>query len=196
MQTLNHNSTISNCTLTQILYGGTLELVCNKDCLFFYITEAELQLQLMIPNEYKIKGKRQSNKMNKKNQYNIKDYINSFNTQKKIAIYLSVALLLFHLLSIFIYLIERTDITILTESNIISVITSMLTISFSISEILDVYLFLFPIFFIIFNFVMLHKNKYNKLVIMIDYIFQIINPITIGFFVSAFLLVINKEYPI
>lgn len=150
----------------------------------------------MIPNEYKIKGKRQSNKMNKKNQYNIKDYINSFNTQKKIAIYLSVALLLFHLLSIFIYLIERTDITILTKSNIISVITSMLTISFSISEILDVYLFLFPIFFIIFNFVMLHKNKYNKLVIIIDYIFQIINPITIGFFVSAFLLVINKEYPI
>ena len=146
--------------------------------------------------EYKIKGKRQSNKMNKKNQYNIKDYINSFSTQKKIAIYLSVVLLLFHLLSIFIYLIERTDITILTKSNIISVITSMLTISFSISEILDVYLFLFPIFFIIFNFVMLHKNKYNKLVIIIDYIFQIINPITIGFFVSAFLLVINKEYPI
>ena len=70
------------------------------------------------------------------------------------------------------------------------------TISFSISKILDVYLFLFPIFFIIFNFVMLHKNKYNKLVIIIDYIFQIINPITIGFFVSAFLLVINKEYPI
>lgn len=134
--------------------------------------------------------------MNKKNQYNIKDYINSFNTQKKIAIYLSVALLLFHLLSLIIYLIERTDITILTKSNIISVITSMLTISFSISEILDVYLFLFPIFFIIFNFVMLHKNKYNKLVIIIDYIFQIINPITIGFFVSAFLLVINKEYPI
>lgn len=134
--------------------------------------------------------------MNKKNQYNIKDYINSFSTQKKIAIYLSVVLLLFHLLSIFIYLIERTDITILTESNIISVITSMLTISFSISEILDVYLFLFPIFFIIFNFVMLQKNKYNKLVIIIDYIFQIINPITIGFFVSAFLLVINKEYPI
>lgn len=134
--------------------------------------------------------------MNKKNQYNIKDYINSFNTQKKIAIYLSVSLLLFHLLSIIIYLIERTDITILTESNIISVITSMLTISFSISEILDVYLFLFPIFFIIFNFVMLHKNKYNKLVIIIDYIFQIINPITIGFFVSAFLLVTNKEYPI
>lgn len=94
-------------------------------------------------------------------------------------------------------MIERTDITILTESNIISVITSMLTISFSISKILDVYLFLFPIFFIIFNFVMLHKNKYNKLVIIIiDYIFQIINPITIGFFVSAFLLVINKEYPI
>lgn len=134
--------------------------------------------------------------MNKKNQYNIKDYINSFSTQKKIAIYLSVVLLLFHLLSIFIYLIERTDITILTKSNIISVITSMLTISFSISEILDVYLFLFPIFFIIFNFVMLHKNEYNKLVIIIDYIFQIINPITIGFFVSAFLLVINKEYPI
>ena len=141
--------------------------------------------------EYKIKGKRQSNKMNKKNQYNIKDYINSFNTQN-----LSVSLLLFHLLSIIIYLIERTDITILTESNVISVITSMLTISFSISEILDVYLFLFPIFFIIFNFVMLHKDKYNKLVIIIDYIFQIINPITIGFFVSAFLLVINKEYPI
>ena len=93
-------------------------------------------------------------------------------------------------------MIERTDITILTESNIISVITSMLTISFSISEILDVYLFLLPIFFIIFNFVMLHKSKYNKLVIIIDYIFQIINPITIGFFVSAFLLVINKEYPI
>lgn len=134
--------------------------------------------------------------MNKKNQYNIKDYINSFNTQKKIAIYLSVVLLLFHLLSIIIYLIERTDITILTESNIISVITSMLTISFSISKILDVYLFLFPIFFIIFNIVILHKNKYNKIVIIIDYIFQIINPITIGFFVSAFLLVINKEYPI
>ena len=134
--------------------------------------------------------------MNKKNQYNIKDYINSFNTKKKIAIYLSVSLLLFHLLSIIIYLIERTDITILTESNIISIITSMLTISFSISKILDVYLFLFPIFFIIFNFVMLHKNKYNKLVIIIDHIFQIINPITIGFFVSAFLLVINKEYPI
>ena len=92
--------------------------------------------------------------MNKKNQYNIKDYINSFNTKKKIAIYLSVSLLLFHLLSIIIYLIERTDITILTESNIISIITSMLTISFSISKILDVYLFLFPIFFIIFNFVM------------------------------------------
>ena len=86
--------------------------------------------------------------MNKRNQYNIKDYINSFN-------------------------------------NFIS-----------ISKILDVYLFLFPIFFIIFNFFMLHKNKYNKLVIIIDYIFQIINPITIGFFVSAFLLVINKEYPI
>lgn len=134
--------------------------------------------------------------MNKKNQYNIKDYINSFNTQKKIAIYLSVSLLLFHLLSIIIYLIERTDITILTESNIISVITSMLTISFSISEILDVYLFLFPIFFIIFNFVMLHKSKYNKLVIITDYILQIINPITIGFFVSAFLFVINKKYPI
>lgn len=134
--------------------------------------------------------------MNKKNQYNIKDYINSFNTQKKIAIYLSATLLLFHLLSIIIYLIERTDITILTESNIISVITSMLTISFSISKILDVYLFLFPIFFIIFNIVILHKNKYNKIVIIIDYIFQIINPITIGFFVSAFLLVINKEYPI
>lgn len=146
--------------------------------------------------EYKIRGKRQSDKMNKRNQYNIKDYINSFNTKKKIAIYLSVSLLLFHLLSIIIYLIERTDITILTESNIISIITSMLTISFSISKILDVYLFLFPIFFIIFNFFMLHKNKYNKLVIIIDYIFQIINPITIGFFVSAFLLVINKEYPI
>ena len=49
VQPLNHNATISNCTLTPILYGGTLELVCNKDCLFFYITKAELQLQLMIP---------------------------------------------------------------------------------------------------------------------------------------------------
>ena len=111
--------------------------------------------------------------MNKKNQYNIKDYINSFNTQKKIAIYLSVALLLFHLLSIIIYLIERTDITILTESNIISVITSMLTISFSISKILDVYLFLFPIFFIIFNFlIILHYALYPEtgLVFKINYI--------------------------
>ena len=66
--------------------------------------------------------------MNKKNQYNIKDYINSFNTKKKIAIYLSVSLLLFHLLSIIIYLIERTDITILTESNIILFIAVFVTI--------------------------------------------------------------------
>ena len=119
--------------------------------------------------EYKIRGKRQSDKMNKRNQYNIKDYINSFNTKKKIAIYLSVSLLLFHLLSIIIYLIERTDITILTESNIISIITSMLTISFSISKILDVYLFLFPIFFIIFNF----------LIIFILYSGSKVNPDTI-----------------
>ena len=34
VQTLNHNATISNCTLTPILYGGTLELVRNKDCLY------------------------------------------------------------------------------------------------------------------------------------------------------------------
>ena len=40
--------------------------------------------------------------MNKKNQYNIKDYINSFNTQKKIAMYLSVVLLFFYLLCNFI----------------------------------------------------------------------------------------------
>ena len=44
--------------------------------------------------------------------------------------------------------------------------------------------------------VALWLSRANKLVIIIDYIFQIINPITIGFFVSAFLLVINKEYPI
>lgn len=34
VQTLNHNATILNCTLTPILYGGTLELVRNKDCLY------------------------------------------------------------------------------------------------------------------------------------------------------------------
>lgn len=34
VQSLNHNATISNCTLTPILYGGTLELVRNKDCLY------------------------------------------------------------------------------------------------------------------------------------------------------------------
>lgn len=34
VQTLNHNATISNCTLTPILYSGTLELVRNKDCLY------------------------------------------------------------------------------------------------------------------------------------------------------------------
>ena len=43
---------------------------------------------------------------------------------------------------------------------------------------------------------MLCKNKYNKIVIIIDFLFQIINPVTIGFFASAFLLLVNKDYPI
>ncbi len=34
VQNLNHNATISNCTLTPILYSGNLELVRNKDCLY------------------------------------------------------------------------------------------------------------------------------------------------------------------
>ena len=89
-------------------------------------------------------------------------------------------------------MIERTDITILTESNIISVITSMLTISFSISKILDVYLFLFPIFFIIFNFVMLHKNKYNKIVIIIDYIFAKVKLFDV--IIANFFLLFTKSF--
>ena len=132
----------------------------------------------------------------KKGQYNIKEYINSFNVQKKTAFSLSVIFLIFYLLSIITYLIERADISMLLDNNIISTFTSMLTISFSVSSILDVYLFLFPIVFIIINSILLCKNKYNKIVIIVDYIFQIINPVTIGFFISAFLLLVNKDYPI
>lgn len=132
----------------------------------------------------------------KKGQYSIKDYINSFNVQKKTAFSISVIFLLFYLLSIITYLIERADISLLLGDNIISTFTSMLTISFSVSSILDVYLFLFPIAFIIINFILLCKNKYNKIIIVIDYLFQIINPVTIGFFTSAFLLLVNKDYPI
>lgn len=132
----------------------------------------------------------------KKGQYSIKDYINSFNVQKKIAFSISVIFLLFYLLSIITYLIERADISLLLGDNIISTFTSMLTISFSVSSILDVYLFLFPIAFIIINFILLCKNKYNKTIIVMDYLFQIINPVTIGFFTSAFLLLVNKDYPI
>ncbi len=132
----------------------------------------------------------------KKGQYSIKDYINSFNVQKKTAFSISVIFLLFYLLSIITYLIERVDISLLLGDNIISTFTSMLTISFSVSSILDVYLFLFPIAFIIINFILLCKNKYNKTIIVIDYLFQIINPVTIGFFTSAFLLLVNKDYPI
>lgn len=132
----------------------------------------------------------------KKGQYSIKDYFNSFNVQKKIAFSLSVIFLIFYLLSIITYLIERADISMLLDNKIISIFTSMLTISFSVSSILDVYLFLFPIVFIIINSIMLCKNKYNKIVIIVDYIFQIINPVTIGFFASAFLLLVNKDYPI
>ena len=132
----------------------------------------------------------------KKGQYSIKDYINSFNVQKKTAFSISVIFLLFYLLSIITYLIERADISLLLDNDIISTFTSMLTISFSVSSILDVYLFLFPIAFIIINFILLYKNKYNKTIIVIDYLFQIINPVTIGFFTSAFLLLVNKDYPI
>ena len=132
----------------------------------------------------------------KNGQYSVKDYINSFNVQKKTAFSISVIFLVFYLLSIITYLIERADISLLIGDNIISTFTSMLTISFSVSSILDVYLFLFPIAFIIINFIMLCKNKYNKTIIVIDYLFQIINPVTIGFFTSAFLLLVNKDYPI
>ena len=133
----------------------------------------------------------------KNGQFNIKDCINSFNVQKKIAFSLSVIFLIFYLLSIITYLIECADISLLLDNDIISTFTSMLTISFSVSSILDVYLFLFPIAFIIINFIMLCKNKYNKFVIIIiDFLFQIINPVTIGFFASAFLLLVNKDYPI
>lgn len=132
----------------------------------------------------------------KKGQYNIKEYINSFNVQKKTAFSLSVIFLIFYLLSIITYLIERADISMLLDNNIISIFTSMLTISFSVSSILDVYIFLFPIAFIIINSILLCKNKYNKIVIIVDYLFQIINPVTIGFFISAFLLLVNKDYPI
>ena len=132
----------------------------------------------------------------KKGQYSIKGYFNSFNVQKKTAFSLSVIFLIFYLLSIITYLIERADISMLLDNNIISTCTSMLTISFSVSSILDVYLFLFPIAFIIINSILLCKNKYNKIVIIVDYIFQIINPVTIGFFISAFLLLVNKDYPI
>lgn len=132
----------------------------------------------------------------KKGQYSIKDYFNSFNLQKKIAFSLSVIFLIFYLLSIITYLIERADISMLLDNNIISIFTSMLTISFSVSSILDVYIFLFPIAFIIINSILLCKNKYNKIVIIVDYLFQIINPVTIGFFISAFLLLVNKDYPI
>ncbi len=132
----------------------------------------------------------------KNGQYSVKDYINSFNIQKKIAFSISVIFLAFYLLSIIIYLIERADISLLLDDNIISTFTSMLTISFSVSSILDVYLFLFPIAFIIINSILLCKNKYNKTIIVIDYLFQIINPVTIGFFTSAFLLLVNKDYPI
>lgn len=82
--------------------------------------------------EYKIMRKRQSNKMNKKINTTLKTILTRLIHKRKL-LYISASLLLFHLLSIIIYLIERTDITILTENNIISVITSMLTISFSIS---------------------------------------------------------------
>lgn len=132
----------------------------------------------------------------KNGQYSVKDYINSFNVQKKTAVSISVIFLAFYLLSIITYLIERADISLLLGDNIISTFTSMLTISFSVSSILDVYLFLFPIAFIIINSIMLCKNKYNKIVIVIDFLFQIINPVTIGFFISAFLLLVNKDYPI
>ena len=132
----------------------------------------------------------------KNGQYSVKDYINSFNVQKKTAFSISVIFLVFYLLSIITYLIERADISLMLGDNIISTFTSMLTISFSVSSILDVYLFLFPIAFIIINFILLCKNKYNKTIIVIDYLFQIINPVTIGFFTSAFLLLVNKDYPI
>lgn len=132
----------------------------------------------------------------KSGQYSVKDYINSFNVQNKTAFSISVIFLVFYLLSIITYLIERADISFLLGDNIISTFTSMLTISFSVSSILDVYLFLFPIAFIIINSILLCKNKYNKIVIIVDYLFQIINPVTIGFFTSAFLLLVNKDYPI
>ncbi len=132
----------------------------------------------------------------KNGQYSVKNYINSFNVQKKTAFSISVIFLAFYLLSIITYLIDRANISLLIGDNIISTFTSMLTISFSVSSILDVYLFLFPIAFIIINSILLCKNKYNKTIIVIDYLFQIINPVTIGFFTSAFLLLVNKDYPI
>lgn len=132
----------------------------------------------------------------KNGQYSVKDYINSFNVQKKTVFSISVIFLVFYLLSIITYLIECADISLLLGDNIISTFTSMLTILFSVSSILDVYLFLFPIAFIIINSILLCKNKYNKTIIVIDYLFQIINPVTIGFFISAFLLLVNKDYPI
>lgn len=128
----------------------------------------------------------------KRPQQNIKDYIDSFGKFKKIAFYLSVIFLFFEFLSPILYLIGHNNVDLFYEGNILSLVIALFSILFYALDFFKIYSFLFPFVFTIINLVILYKNKYNKFVIVIDYLFQIINPVTIGFFFAIFILVMEK----
>jgi hypothetical protein len=132
----------------------------------------------------------------KRSQQNIKDYINSFGKFKKIVFYLSVIFLFFEFLSPILYLIGHNNVDLFFEGKILSFVIALFSILFYALDFFKIYSFLFPFVFIIINLAILYKNKYNNFVIVIDYLFQIINPVTMSFFVTIYISVMNAQYPL
>lgn len=107
-----------------------------------------------------------------------KEYILSFSKRKKIAFIISCVLFFFEAFApLMFFILNKTYDPLSNHSAIFEWISSCINISFLTSNIIAFYLFAFPIAYFLINAIIFARRKYSRIVLLIDLLFQIINPL-------------------
>lgn len=132
-----------------------------------------------------------------KNKFNeTKKYIYSFSKPKKVVFIISCVLFFFEAIAPIQFLIINNFFDPLSNHSIfIEWFCACITESFLTSDILAVYLYAFPIIYFFINFIFFVQKKYNTLLIIIDFLFQIINPLIILSGILTFIGIIDSIHP-
>ena len=128
--------------------------------------------------------------------HSFKDYVNTFSKPKKVCFIISCVLFFFEALAPILFLIVNNLVDPLSNYNVFfDWLFACITESFLTSDIIAVYLFVFPFIYFFVNLMFFVRKKYNTILIIIDFMFQIINPLIILSGILTFIAIVDSIHP-